>query len=158
MNWSALGLHPEVELAARRLVEQFPHVQITSGRRTLADQARVMTVNLRRNPKWIGQTYRHGQQLQAFVDARRTLLTWDELERALLQQLTQMPNVERLSWHLTGRAFDIHPITDHEGNPTGEGRAVLTWIESELQPDRLLTWEGGLPIWHMQFTVLTREV
>jgi hypothetical protein len=146
-----MKLEPVAHEAALRLQKSCPGVQFTSGRRTMQDQARAMTANLRSNVRWIGQTYTHGQALQAWVDRHVHHMTWDELEQGLFEQLMAMPNAHQISRHLTGLAFDVLPMTDHDGMPTANGRAVMDFIQNELQPRRFLTREGGLIRWHVDF-------
>lgn len=151
MTVAQLSLDPIAHEAALKLANRFPTIQFTSGRRSLMDQARIMTVNVRSNPQWIGQTYLHGGALQTFVDRNIGDLTWEELEQGLFEELMQMPNAHRLSRHLSGLAFDVHPLVDHDGLPTAEGRRVMDYIRRELYPRTFLTREGGLVRWHVDF-------
>lgn len=151
LTLAQLHLHPIAEQAARRLLVAYPFVQFTSGRRDLAAQARAMVTNERIAPGFIRATYKAGAPFADYVERHRTSLTWDELEQGVLQLLVHHPRVEDVSRHLSGLAFDLHPLIDRDGLPTQEGYAMLDWIRRHLCPATLLLREGGLTRWHVDF-------
>jgi hypothetical protein len=141
---SRLRLQPDVEQKARQLKARAPGVRFTSGRRDLAGQARAMAGNVVRNRQWIAQTYRASdaiRQLQNWVNTHPQANTAAEIAQGLLSVMNSMSDSQRsgISRHLSGRAFDIQP-----------GSCPVSAVQA-LQPQRFLTREGGLVIWHVQF-------
>ncbi|HTE21059.1 MAG TPA: hypothetical protein VK689_22055, partial [Armatimonadota bacterium] len=110
----------------------------------LAGQARAMAGNVVRNRQWIAQTYRASdaiRQLQNWVNTHPQANTAAEIAQGLLSVMNSMSDSQRsgISRHLSGRAFDIQP-----------GSCPVSAVQA-LHPQRFLTREGGLVIWHVQF-------
>ena len=134
---------------ALELQRLHPNVVFTSGRRSLADQARVMARNVARNRQYIGQTYANAQvrdELQGWVN-RHPGASESQLQEGLGEILAAWPSekLEKLSRHLVGMAFDVRPI------PGGAGEAVKRSISRLPGLHKFLDREGGLVIWHAQF-------
>ncbi len=127
---------------------------LTSGRRSVADQAHAMATNVVLNHKWIGETYAANsvsEACQKWVDEHSDeAKEVAECAAGLLEVLNGFPDDERrhLSWHLSGDAFDCEP----DGNE--EHLKVLHEIIAESHASggtaKLLTEEGGLTRWHIQ--------
>jgi hypothetical protein len=151
------GLDPEIEslnllavarAAAYALKEQFPNVKFTSGRRSLADQARAMAQNVAIKRNWIRDTYRPGaacSACQAWVEANPAATSAAAIAAGLQATLTALPanDAMALSLHLTGRAFDILPAGD-----AAPIHAALRAMPGYVQ---FLEREGGLVRWHAEF-------
>lgn len=140
---------PALEVATD-IVARFPEVKITSGRRTVEQQAAAMAGNVVKNRDWIRQTYmlaRAAHECQAFVD-KHPKADRGELTAALTKIIGLFDEAEqrRLSRHITGEAFDVLPFV---GGRAGEVLdALREW--ATRREGRLLTSEGGLVIWHWQ--------
>jgi hypothetical protein len=64
------GLTPTTQRVAEWVLARWPQLRITSGRRSLDEQIRVMTRNTRRYGRdWIQQTYRATPLVRRIVDA-----------------------------------------------------------------------------------------
>jgi len=155
-----LRLAPRAKVAAVLLNERFPDVEFTSGLRDVPAQARVMAVNQIRQPKWIGQTYIQGKELQKDIENNILYLeTLPQMQEFILTWLQrQTPEfLAGFTRHLGGYAFDIQPLVDNTGIITAQGFKVVEFIKSNIRPEKFLQSEGGLPVWHLQFTP-TEEV
>jgi murein L,D-transpeptidase YcbB/YkuD len=127
---------------------------LTSGRRSVAEQAHAMATNVVLNDKWIGETYAANavsEACQKWVDEHPGhAKDVTECAAGLLEVLHGFSDDERrhLSWHLSGDAFDCEP----DGNE--DHLKVLHEIVAECHAlggtAKLLTEEGGLTRWHLQ--------
>jgi len=145
-----MDLEPVAERAARLLVEAWPMVKFTSGRRNFRDQARAMSHNVARNREWIAQTYKPTTasiRLQAWVDVHPEALTPQAIEEGLYRCLSEMkPAVAgKLSRHLSGLAFDVEPVYG------SRGEKIKATIRALPGLNKFLDKEGGRVIWHAQF-------
>jgi hypothetical protein len=143
-----LDLVEVARTAAYALRAKFPTVRFTSGRRTLADQARAMAQNIVAQRDYIKATYAPGRAAsacQAWVDANPTATTAVTIALGLQATLDALPpnDAYALSLHLTGRAFDILP----DGN-VAPIRAALKAMPGFVQ---FLEKEGKLTRWHAEF-------
>jgi hypothetical protein len=148
-----LRLAPKAKVAAILLNEKFPETVFTSGYRNLADQIRVMAANEYKSPGWIGETYKVGGELQRLIAKTRPLtkVAMQETIEAFFQsKSTEYPL--QFSRHLEGYAFDIQPLIDVTGMPTADGFQVVDYCRRCLGAEKVLLREGGLVIWHVQFT------
>jgi hypothetical protein len=141
--WSAAGI------AAYVIKGKHPWAVFTSGRRDPARQASAMAGNVVRNRRWIAQTYAANPvsaAAQAWVDDHPEARTQQAIADGLLSVFKQFSRSElgRLSYHLSGLAFDIQPVPAQES-------AVSTTIRSLPGLREFLTKEGGLTIWHVGF-------
>jgi hypothetical protein len=138
-----MNLEPDVADKARQLELLAGNVVFTSGRRTVAQQARAMATNETESPGYIQSTY-------AESEAKEALLAWLAAnpgadKPTMTQGFTDVLNgltpdqQIKISRHLTGRAFDIQP------NSASEDQV------NSLEPQLFLTTEGGLSRWHVQF-------
>ncbi|MDE2022073.1 MAG: hypothetical protein KGI71_04180 [Patescibacteria group bacterium] len=148
-----MQLSPVARRAARALLDAHPTVRFTSGRRDLWAQAQAMAVNTMLNRHWIGQTYLRGTTLQTWVDQQPAVVTLDQLTVGLYDQLCawRQADLDTLSRHLGGDAFDVSPMIDEHGIPTDEGQEAIHTIMGLPGLDKFLSREGGLIRWHAQF-------
>lgn len=154
LSIAQLHLAPCARRGAEQLQAACPWVVFTSGRRDLDGQAHAMAVNTVQNRHWIGQTYLHAAPLQTWVMEHPDAETVDQLHDGLYQVLLALPDAEvsRISRHLTGDAFDVQPLADHDGKPTGDGQKLLEAMRALPGVERILLKEGGLVRWHIQFS------
>ena len=148
MTIDEMNLEPTAAAAARLLLQKHPNIQFTSGRRDVTQQAHAMASNIvsLRDRNWIGHTYLHGQKLQAWVDAHPEAVTVDQVTAGLAALMNAMSDAERLkiSRHLTGRAFDVRPMTQN-------AEAIKNDIRNLPGLNKFLDKEGGHVRWHAQF-------
>ena len=146
MTIEEMDLEPTAKNAATILQSKYPTIEFTSGRRTVIQQAHAMAGNVVVNRKWIGQTYLAGAKLQQWVDKHPEAKTVDQITAGLVQVMNAMPEEElvKISRHLTGRAFDVRPVT-----------ANAATIKADILKlpglHKFLDKEGGLVRWHAQF-------
>lgn len=145
----ALNLTGLAKTGAYEVKRQFPDIKFTSGRRSLADQARAMAGNVAQNRLWIARTYAPSvasRACQKWVDDNPGKKTASEIETGLRLVLTALPGNQagQISKHLTGEAFDVQPVT------TKDADAIKAAIR-KLKGVRFLDKEGGLVRWHAQF-------
>lgn len=145
MKADSLGLQGTALLASREYETRYPDVVFTSGKRDLADQARAMAQNVAQNRQWIGQTYKAAGKLQAWVDANPGAKTMGAIEAGLLSVLHKLTPAEldKISCHLSGGAFDIQPDEDVAKDDYLKTLAVK-------YGGRYLDKEGGLKRRHWQ--------
>jgi len=146
MTIDELDLEPTAKNAATILHNKYPQLEFTSGRRSIFQQAHAMAGNVVLNRKWIGQTYLAGAKLQAWVDKNPKARTVDAITAGLEQVMKAMPEEElvKISRHLTGRAFDVRPVT-------ANAAAIKADIRALPGLHKFLEKEGGLVRWHAQF-------
>jgi hypothetical protein len=148
MTIEEMNLEPIAEQAARLLLQKHPNIQFTSGRRGVTQQAHAMAANIvsLHDRKWIGKTYIAGAKLQAWVGSHPEAVTVDQLTAGLAATMNGMSEAERLkiSRHLTGRAFDIRPVTQN-------AEAIKKDIRELPGLNKFLEKEGGHVRWHAQF-------
>lgn len=146
MTIEELNLEPVAKKAATILQSKHPEIEFTSGRRSVFQQAHAMANNVVLNRKWIGQTYLAGAKLQQWVDQHPEAKTVDQITAGLEQVMKGMPDAElvRISRHLTGRAFDVRPVT-------ANAAAIKADILKLPGLHKFLDKEGGLIRWHAQF-------
>lgn len=153
-----LRLAPRARTAAVLLNEMFPEVVFTSGLRDINKQASVMAKNVLRNPLLVGQTYLKGAELQERLE-RIKPQTQAEAHLAILEYFQSKPEswLAEFSRHFGGYAFDVQPIVDITGIPTARGHKIIECLRFKLGAEKVLLKEGGLVVWHVQFTP-TEEV
>jgi hypothetical protein len=148
MTIEELKLEPVAEQAARLLQQKHPQIEFTSGRRNVAQQAHAMAANIvsLRDRQWIGETYLAGAVLQKWVDDHPNAVTIDQITAGLQETMSAMAEADllKISRHLTGRAFDIRPVTQNAAAIESDIRAL-----PGLQ--KFLDKEGGHVRWHAQF-------
>ena len=146
MTIEEMNLEPTAAAAAKLLLQKHPNIQFTSGRRDVTQQAHAMAGNVVKNRQWIGKTYIHGEKLQGWVNAHPQAKTVDELTAGLAAVMKAMPEEElrKISRHLTGRAFDVTPVTQN-------AEAIKNDIRHLPGLNKFLDMEGGLVRWHAQF-------
>ncbi len=153
-----LRLAPRAKAGAVLLNERFPDTVFTSGLRDIQKQSVAMARNVARNPKWIGETYKYGQELQALLD-RAQLKDASSVQRAIHDYLSSQPEewLAKFSRHFAGYAFDVLPVADVTGIPTAVGHKMIEFMRFGIGAEKVLLREGGQVVWHVQFT-LTEEV
>lgn len=148
-------LAPSAQTAAKLLLEKFPDLVLTSGRRNLYAQAQAMATNtIQDGELWISNTYKDSvaiQKLQqAVIDHSSRPRGFDVpyLTGILSAILAQMPIEEQnsVSRHLTGLAFDIEPITEEP-----LATEVKEFIKALPKLNKFLEREGNLSRFHLQF-------
>ena len=146
MTIEEMNLEPIAKNAATILQSKHPTIEFTSGRRGIFQQAHAMARNVVVNRQWIGQTYLAGAKLQAWVDQHPEAKTVDEITAGLEQVMQALAPEElvKISRHLTGRAFDVRPVT-------ANAEAIKADILSLPGLHKFLDKEGGLVRWHAQF-------
>ena len=148
MTIDELELEPVARQAATLLKQKHPTLEFTSGRRTIHQQAHAMAANIvaLNDRQWIGNTYFAGAKLQHWVDTHPQAKTVDQLTAGLEQTMNAMSPAEVLSIskHLTGKAFDIKPVTVNSA-------AIVADIEALPGLVKFLQKEGGHVRWHAQF-------
>jgi hypothetical protein len=148
MTIEELNLEPIADQAARLLQQKHPDIQFTSGRRDVFQQAHAMASNIvsLNDRQWIGKTYLAGAKLQQWVDDHPGAVTVDQITAGLQETMDAMPQADllKISRHLTGRAFDIRPVTQNAAAIKADIRAL-----PGLQ--KFLEQEGGHVRWHAQF-------
>lgn len=148
MTIDELELEPVAMEAAALLKQKHPHLEFTSGRRTIHQQAHAMAGNIVAfgDRKWIGKTYIAGAKLQQWVDTHPQAKTVDQLTAGLEQTMNAMSATEvlKISKHLTGKAFDVRPVVENAD-------AIVADIEALPGLVKFLRVEGGHVRWHAQF-------
>jgi hypothetical protein len=146
MTIEELNLEPVAKNAATILQRKHPEIEFTSGRRSTFQQAHAMANNVVINRKWIGQTYLAGAKLQQWVDQHPEATTIDQITAGLEKVMNAMKEDElvKISRHLTGRAFDVRPVT-------ANAAAIKADILKLPGLHKFLDKEGGLVRWHAQF-------
>lgn len=145
-----MNLSPRAEAGARALLAKHPAAQFTSGRRDIDGQASAMASNVIRNRRWIAATYRStpaSRTLQDWVDDHPEARTQAQIAAglAVIMHTWAPDELAELTRHLSGDAFDLQPMAGPEG------LAVLATARALPFVDEVLTHEGGLVRWHVQF-------
>ena len=150
----ALNLAPTCKQAAIALRTACPAVVFTSGRRTPAQQASAIPANIvkSKDRQWIAKTYATSSArdaCQGWVDEHPDATTQGDLAGGLAGVLGDLDDdqLARLSRHLAGMAFDVQPVADADG-----GAAIKAAIAKLDGLDKFLDKEGGLTVWHAQFS------
>ena len=148
MTIDEMNLAPVAKEAATILQTKHPNIEFTSGRRDVRQQAHAMAGNIvaLHDRKWIGKTYLAAAKCQAWVDQHPGAVTVDALTDGLEQTMKAMPEDElmKISRHLTGRAFDVRPVT-------ANAEVIKADIRSLPGLHKFLDHEGGHVRWHAQF-------
>jgi hypothetical protein len=148
MTIEEMQLAPVAKKAATILQTKHPKIQFTSGRRDIRQQAHAMAGNVvkLKDRKWIGKTYIAAAKCQAWVDKHPEAKTVDAITDGLEQTMKAMPEAElmKISRHLTGRAFDVRPVT-------ANAAAIKSDIGKLPGLNKFLDHEGGHVRWHAQF-------
>lgn len=157
-----LDLTSNAAAAARLIQTEFPTVVFTSGRRSVADQARVMAHNV--SVVGINWLDIYGAKWHRIIKALKTHVSenpeqlkdknklalefYDILHDNFRAEIARFP-------HITGRAFDIRWPRHVDGSVDQERyAAVCSYIENlpaELGLEKLLRKEGSVEVIHAQF-------
>lgn len=148
-----LRLAPRARAGAVILNEMFPEISFTSGLRDISKQAGAMAKNVLKNPQWVKETYLKGEELQAKLD-RIKPQTQAAAHLAILEYFQSKPEawLANFSRHFAGYAFDVAPVVDITGIPTARGHKIIEAMRFKLGAEKVLLKEGGLVVWHVQFT------
>lgn len=146
-------LNAPAAACAQKLLATFPDAILTSGRRDVVGQANAMASDVALDAQFIAKTYRKplcpaAAACQDWVNAQAACLPKGAIADGLLATLKTFSDEElsRLSCHLGGDAFDVHP--------DGDVRKLqfLEDLASEIgAPALFLEKESGLTRWHFQF-------
>jgi len=155
-----LQLDPALEALARQVECDHPSVIWLSGRRSILAQAQAMAEDVVKDPSFIPRTYLHAATLQTALDQAPHARTVAEKQRVLYQAMLDLSEEElaQISDHLVGRALDLEPMIDADGEPTPEGALVLARINAFPLTKKLLTRESGLIRWHWAIHAPPRPV
>jgi hypothetical protein len=167
-----LGLAPEAKKAAIELLSNHPHIKFSAGRRSINDNADKMASKLvaaigvelpgpiprqllvmtlgRPNILDIEGELHHqvARELRDWLNAETGDITQTELAVRLANLVTLMlpPDRDKVSGHLTGKAFDIDA-------PTQNPDAVERTIESLRHLHAFTKAAHGEGVWHLHFRV-----
>lgn len=153
LSIAELDLYEPVAGYAQELLDAFPSIIFTSGRRSLPDQAHAMASNVVLNRRWIAQTYTPSVvsvALQNWVDAHPSTGGVDSIAAGLLAVLGMFSDddLSHLSLHLSGCAFDVQPV----GGLLGEQIcAFMQQLANKYPGGKFLSKEGGLTRFHIQW-------
>jgi len=147
---SDLDLAGHAKDGAEALLRAHPAVVLTSGRRSVQQQADAMAGNVVGNRNWIRETYAESPEryeLQTWVDTHPDATTRDRIVAGLRTVMNGWNDARklRLSRHLAGLAFDVQPVAG------AGGEAIKTTIRVLPHLRRFLDSEGGKVIWHAEF-------
>lgn len=146
-----LDLQAYVKLAAEQLLAAHPSVVFTSGRRTVKGQADAIAGNVVANRKYIEETYAASSErdaLQNWVDDHPEATTTTAISAGLEGIMNGWSDTQKgkLSRHFSGEAFDVKPVSGSSGD------AIKTTIKTLPKLRKFLEAEGGLTIWHAEFS------
>jgi len=145
-----LDLSPDARAAAESLVQQFgAKIIFTSGRRDISQQAAAMAPHVVKDRQWIKKTYSdpvNAAELQKWVDDHPEATTAAAIAAGLKSVMSgwAADKLRRLSWHLTGDAFDIQPVPKPEDDPVTKAIHALPHF------NKFLPKEGNDIVWHVQ--------
>ena len=146
----ALNLSPAARKAAEFLKSRHPSVQITSGRRTREDQARILARNVQAQRDYLATAYKDcsvKRACQDWVEAHPDAITESDLASGLLGVLEGFDTfaLAKLSKHFTGDAFDVKPPALNPEDVKAEMQK-LPGLERFMERR-----DGSLVRWHAQF-------
>ena len=103
----------------------------------------------RSNREWIEQTYKHHDAslaCQKWVDDHPEATTRAQVTAGFLEVFQTLTDdqIAKLSWHMSGDAFDVQPVEENAEQIKADIRALPNL-------DTFLEKEGGLVRWHAQF-------
>jgi hypothetical protein len=145
-----LGLVDVAKQAADLLLAAHPAVMFTSGRRSVADQARAMAGNVVQNRNYIRDTYAdtpQRAQLQKWVDTHPAATNAPAITAGLLSVMSTWTDAQKnsISRHISGQAFDVQPVDG------AAGAAIKQTIRGLPHLRKFLEREAGLIRWHADF-------
>lgn len=153
MTVEDLDLAPHAKAGAQSLVDAFGTlIKFTSGRRSIADQCRVMARNIvnTNDRKWIEKTYANSgarKKLQDWVDANATATTEAQLKTGLEGVMNALSSAElnAISYHFAGAAFDLVPVGGTDGDKIKKAIPLLPHYR------KWKDGESGVDVWHVEF-------
>ena len=147
-NIASLKLSTTAKKAAEKLLEEFPDIEFTSGRRDLAEQASAMAANVVQTRDYIVNTYAASdasRACQKWVDDHPEATTKKAIAEGLLKTLKGLGSkAGQISKHLTGDAFDVQPVAKNAA-------AIKKAMKNLPGATKFLEKEAGLVRWHVQF-------
>lgn len=150
-----LDLSGDAKLGAESLKKQFGQLIVfTSGRRSVASQAKAMAeniVNVAKDRKWIEKTYAASAErteLQDWIDQNPQATTVAQIQAGLSAIMEAWSDSERakISRHIAGLAFDLVPVRG------AKEQEVVKAIKALASFRKLLDGEAGVDVWHVEFT------
>ena len=146
---SQMDLTPLMEQRAKQLESAFPNlIKWTSGRRTVYAQARAMAVNHLHDPvRYLVSQYTNGKKFVEALSMAPITGSVEGVTNIFYELMIRNPEIVK-STHYEGRAVDIQPIEDANGEPTKDGHKVIAWINACPDTEDFRTREGTLPRWH----------
>jgi hypothetical protein len=142
------GLDGVARQVAREMLRLYPMARITSGRRSLSDQARAMAGNEAVKPGWIAATYVDSPVKRACVEwcAANRGAGRDGITTGLVSVMLRFSDADlgRISKHLSGQAFDVAPDMRNQ--------QIAKYLRDRAAEcgGKFLEREGGLVRWHFQ--------
>lgn len=142
-----LNLSFDTREVAYNLKALVPTVQFTSGLRDVPSQIKAMAENVVKDRRFIAKTYTStplSRALQAWIDAHPEAITAGQIEAGMTSVTNTFPlaDVQALSKHTAGQAFDVKPVNGSTGD------SITNFLRT--QPGRFLNREGSLRRWHYQ--------
>jgi hypothetical protein len=147
-NVDSLNLTSKAKSGAQSILEQFPKIMFTSGRRDLPGQAQAMAGNVVKVRDYIAKTYASSdasKACQKWVDDHAEATKQADIGAGLLETLKALgAKAGQISKHLTGEAFDVQPTgTDAD--------AIKKAMKGLPGVTKFLEKEARLTIWHAEF-------
>lgn len=145
------GLSAHAQAGFDALVQEFSNkIVLSSGRRTVAEQASAMAGNVVSNRQWIKQTYAQSAErdsLQKWVDDHADANTKEKIAAGLKSIMDTWTDAQLriLTYHVTGDAFDIKPVSGDDAEKIKSSIRRLEHLRKFLEQ------EGGKTIWHLEF-------
>ncbi len=142
------GLRGDALDVALDMVRRYPGAAITSGKRTIEDQAAAMAANQHRRRTWIEETYKDSVAKRACLEwcKAHPRATRTALQSGLLSVLRGLlpSELAGISLHLSGDAFDVQP---EKARPE-----IAEWLRIQALKlgGKFIENEGGLLRWHWQ--------
>jgi len=147
------GLIGKAAIAWDAFSAKFPGAVMTSGARTLEDQARVMAPHVVRDRRWVAKTYRQplcavARALQLWSDAHPKA-TEPEIVAGFTMVMRRFSAFElaKLTRHVARLAFDVLPVAGELGAAMKDELRDLARRYGGL----FLDHEGADEVWHLQF-------
>lgn len=148
-----LHLEGNAELAAMEFAREHRSAKIISGKRTITEQAEAMAYNIVRHSKreeWLDiylyRPIRNACKKWVKANPKATEAQVADGIAGVLRTFTEV-ELHKLSVHFSGKAFDVQPVGGIDGMRQLETLRKLV----KKYDGKLLTKEGGLVRWHVQF-------
>ncbi len=143
-----MGLRGDALAVALEMLERYPGAVITSGKRSLEEQAAAMAANEYTRRGWVEATYKPSVAKAACARwcKEHPKASRKAIQSGLLSVLRGLlpSDLNGISLHLTGDAFDVQP---EKARPE-----IADWLRARALKlgGRFIENEGGLWRWHWQ--------